>query len=155
MSNDQLKAEIKEVAKLVDTNKDACEFYNKAKGKVDEQQLRNKFDELCSLHNRVVDKLQSEMISRGASHDDVQASETITGKANRYFGELMAAVTNSPDEKFIARLEEAEDRCLHAMEDACKNQDISNELKTVLKQQLTELRKSHDYMKSLKDLRAA
>jgi len=147
---DQFKAELKEVNKLIDINKDACQFYNEAKDKVSTPNLTSKFADLCQLHKGIVSTLQSELITRGATQEDVEASETVVGKANKVFGEIMAKMSSEPEAKLISRLEEAEDRCLHSMEDAIKSNDVTTELKTVLKQQLEELRKSHDHMKSLK-----
>lgn len=155
MNKDPLETDIKEVAKLIDINKDACTFYKEAKDKVETNGLQNKFQELCDLHSGVVNKLQSELMAKGANQKDVEASETVAGKANRYFGELLAALTPDADEKFIARLEEAEDRCLHSMQDAVTNPDISTDIKPCLRGQLVDLQKSHDYMKSLKELRVA
>ncbi|MBK84424.1 MAG: hypothetical protein CMD81_11395 [Gammaproteobacteria bacterium] len=153
--NKRIETEIKEVSNLIDINNDACEFYKKAEEKVEDQHLRSEFVGLRQLHSNVVTKLQSEIASRNVKPEDIQPSETVAGKANRYFGELMAAITPDTDARFISRLEEAEDRCLHSMEDVVKNQDISSELKTVLMNQYDELKKSHDHMRTLKKIRAA
>ncbi len=154
MSN-VIKTEIKEVSKLIDINQDACEFYKKAEEKVEDQHLRSEFVGLRQLHSNVVTQLQSEIAARHGKGDEIEASETVAGKANRYFGELMAAITPDSDARFISRLEEAEDRCLHTMEDAVKNTEISSQLKTILMSQFDELKKSHDHMRTLKKLRAA
>lgn len=150
-----IKTEIKEVSNLIDINNDACEFYRKAEEKVHDQHLKSEFVGLRQLHSNVVSKLQKEVSVRNGDVDDIEANETVTGMANRYFGELLAAVTPDSDARFISRLEEAEDRCLHSMEDVVKNTNISSELKTVLMNQYDELKKSHDHMRTLKKIRAA
>lgn len=140
--------EAKELQKLIDINTDACEFYESAQDKADNPELKATFRSLESLHKSVVSDLQTRVLAKAG---DKEASETMTGKATRFWGELIASVSNDVDETLVKHLEEAEDRCLHSMQDAIDNDELLPGTKDLLRKELTTLKKSHDYMKDLKD----
>ncbi len=147
------KKENKELSKLININQDACEFYGSAQKKAKDPQLKMTFGNLENLHKGVIISLQNQVRNNG---DKAKADETFTGQAQQLWGELMAKISNDVDESLVTHLEEAEDRCLHSMEDALESDDISPSTKTVLRKELNTLQKSHDYMKALKEtLKAA
>ncbi len=140
--------EVKELRKLININQDACEFYESACGKIENPSLESTFRNLESLHKGVVVNLQNYAARRG---ETLEAGDTFAGQARQFWGEMMANISNDVDETLVAQLEEAEDRCLHSIEDAMKNKDISAETKSTLQGELRALQKSHDYMKALKE----
>ena len=140
--------ETNELQKLIDINTDACEFYETAQEKADSPELKATFRSLESLHQSIVSDLQTRVIAKAG---DKEANETVTGMATRFWGELMASVSNDVDETLVKHLEEAEDRCLHSMQDAIDNDSLLPGTKDLLRKELKTLRKSHDYMKDLKD----
>jgi uncharacterized protein (TIGR02284 family) len=148
MSKDIQKEENKELSKLVDINKDACEFYESASEKAENPHLKTTFSNLERLHNSVMVNLQTQIRANGGELD---ADETFMGGARQFFGELVAKVSNDVDEALVTHLEEAEDRCLHSIKDAMESDDITSATKTVLRDEMQTLQKSHDYMKSLKE----
>lgn len=142
-----------ELQKLINVNKDACEFYEDASEKIDNPQLKMTFRNLEALHEGVIVSLQDQVRLNGG---DPEAHETLIGQSAQLFGKLAASISNDMDETLVSHLEEAEDRCLHSMQDAIDDDDVSIQTKTFLGQELVKLQKSHDYMKSLKDtLKAA
>lgn len=148
MSKADLKKECDELVKLININEDACEFYAYALDKAESENIKNTFRNLQGLHNGVVLSLQQELRNLG----EAQApKETMVGKAHKFWGELMVNVSNDVDETLVAHLEEAEDRCLHSMKDALKNEAMAPSTKMALTKELSALQKSHDYMKSLKE----
>lgn len=148
MSHDIKKDENKELAKLININEDASEFYESAQEKVENPQLKSTFKNLEDLHKGVITNLQQQVRANGG---DPEADETFTGQAAQLFGNLAAMVSNDTDETLVKHLEEAEDRCLHSMQDAIDSDDVTTTTKTWLMGELSSLRKSHGYMKSLKD----
>lgn len=143
-----LKKENKILGHLADINKDACEFYEDACEKVSSPKLKQTFRDLESLHRNVMTDIQSVIIRNGG---DADADETIRGQVAQFWGELKAKVSNDVDATFVAELEEAEDRCLHSMEDALKDIELSEPTRERLQKDMRSLQRSHDYMKSLKD----
>ncbi len=147
-----LQKENKELHKLISINKDACDFYNSACEQVEDPQLKNTFRNLESVHNGVVIDLQ-QCIRQNEGNPE--AEETLVGQAALFWGQLMARISNDVDETLVTHLEEAEDRCLHSVEDALRDGNIRPETKTVLQNELQALQKNHDYMKTLKDFMKA
>ena len=140
--------ENKELGKLININEDACEFYDSASEKAENPQMKRTFANLEQLHHGVVIDLKNRVRANGG---DPEADETFTGQAKKFWGELMANISNDVDETLVKHLEEAEDRCLHSVQDAIQNNEIDTQTKAVLQSQLQTLRKSHDHMKALKD----
>lgn len=143
-----MQSEIKEISKLINMNEDACEFYESAQEKAESPQMEKTFSELESLHKSVVVNLQNYLRTKGK---DVEAQETASGQIRQFWGELMANISNDVDETLVKHLEEAEDRCLHSVQNIMEHDDIPVSTKTMLQKEYNALRKSHDYMKALKD----
>lgn len=143
-----IKDENHELQKLANLNKDACEFYKNAANEVKSAEIKNTFSRLEDLHQQVMTNLQNQIRVNGG---DANVSETMTGKAAQFWTELMTKVSNDVDETLVSHLEEAEDRCLHSMEDAMKDDDIRPATKAALQSEMQTLRKTHDYMKALKE----
>lgn len=141
-------SENKEICKLIDINKDAAGFYEDAQGKAESTYIKETFKNLEALHNDVIVNLSGYVTANGG---EVDADETMVGGARQFFGELVAKVSNKPDEALVAHLEEAEDRCLHSISDAIEDDDMSPSGKALLQKELSTLQKTHDYMKALKD----
>lgn len=145
MSNNQGHQEI---GKVININKDACEFYGSAQKKTDSPIMKQTFRNLEHLHKSVMTNLQNYVQANGGSPEP---HETIIGQAQKFWGELMTEISNDIDETLVTHLEEAEDRCLHSIKDIIQKDSVSPSTKSVLQQELGALQKSHDYMKSLKD----
>lgn len=135
------------LAHLVDINQDASEFYSSAAQKVENPNLARTFRELETMHNNVIIVLNRRISENGG---EAEIDGTLVGKTAKFFGELMAKVSNDVDETFVVRLEEAEDRCLHSLQDALQEDDLSTETKTLLRTELGTLQRTHDHMKALK-----
>ena len=145
--------ENEELGKLININKDACDFYKSAQEKTKSGAFKRTFQDLESLHRSVIINLKECVRANGGN---AEASDTFTGQATQFWGELMVNISNDVDETLVKHLEEAEDRCLHSIEEAIKEDDLTPATKTVLNNELSALQKSHDYMKALKDsLKAA
>lgn len=145
--------ENKELGKLININKDACDFYKSAQEKTQSDAFKRTFQDLENLHHNVIINLKECVRANGGRPE---ASDTFTGQASQMWGELMTDISNDVDETLVKHLEEAEDRCLHTVEDVINEEDITPATKTVLDSEMGALKKSHDYMKALRDsLKAA
>lgn len=143
----------KELQALANINEDACEFYEEAGKKTENPQFKTTFMNLENLHKDVVISLQDHIRANGGTPD---TDETFVGEVREFWGKLMTSISNDVNETLVTHLEEAEDRCLHKIEDIMKDDDISPSTKAVLQKEYDSLQKSHDYMKALKDtLKAA
>lgn len=143
-----LTGENHELNKLVDINKDACEFYETATTEISSPEIKQTFRKLQSLHEDVVVRLQDYIRKNGGK---TEAEETIVGKTTQFWAEMMAKISNDVDETMVTHLEAAEDRCLHSMQNALKDDALRPETKSALQDEMRTLQKTHDYMKALKD----
>jgi len=138
----------KELQALANINEDACEFYEEASDKAENPQLQTTFRNLESLHKAVVVNLQEHIMANGGAPD---TDETLMGETRELWGKLMASISNDVDETLVSHLEEAEDRCLHTVEDIMENDSVPPLTKALLQSEYITLQKSHDYMKALKE----
>lgn len=148
MTMTSLKDENNELHKLVNINKDASEFYKSAAQEAQNSDIKQTFSKLEKLHQDVITNLQNQIRVNGGNPE---ADETLIGKSAQFWGELMAKISNDVDATLVKHLEEAEDRCLHSMQDAMKDDDIRPATKAALHSEMETLRKTHDYMKALKN----
>ena len=143
-----LPHEAKEISNIININEDAVEFYNSAQEKAEDPHLKSTFANLESLHNSVVINLTSHLRAEG---HEAEPKETFTGQAYQFWASLVASISNDIDETLVTQLEEAEDRCLHSIQDAFTSDNITPVSKSALQTEFVALKKSHDYMKALKD----
>lgn len=140
--------ENKELCELISINKDAADFYKDAQKKVENVNLCATFKNLEIIHQSVADNISVMVRQNGGKAD---ADNTIAGKTAKFFGELMAKVSNDVDETLVSHLEEAEDRCLHSIQNALEDDDIAPATKDALANEYASLQRTHDYMKEMKD----
>lgn len=138
----------KELEKLVHINQDACEFYMSAQDKTENPQLKMTFRNLESLHKGIAINLKHHIRTCGGTVED---DETLHGKAQKFWADLMANISNDVDETLVEHLEEAEDRCLYSMKKVINKNDMTADTRILLDNELQTLQKSHDYMKALKE----
>ena len=105
--------ENKEIAKLININEDAAEFYESAQEQAKSADIKSTFANLETLHKSVIISLQNIVRMNGGKPE---AEETFVGQAQQFWGELMASISNDVDETLVTHLEEAEDRCLHSIQ---------------------------------------
>jgi uncharacterized protein (TIGR02284 family) len=137
----------KELQQLADLNKDAYEFYQDAYQKVDNGIIQIAFRNLEQIHRSVVIDLQAYLRANGHKSE---ANETVVGSTREVWAKVMAAVSNDKDTTFVRHLEEAEDRCLHKIEDIMKDSELPRDAVRMLDGEYETLKKSHDYMRDLK-----
>lgn len=142
------KNDTKEICKIININKDACDFYNIACEKAENVTVKDVFRKFENLHKDVMVNLQNYVRKNG---DMAEADDTVVGQVQKMWGELKAKISNDVDESLITSLEEAEDRCLHSIEDALEDKDISAAAKAALTKEKATLQQTHNYMKIMKD----
>ncbi len=137
-----------EVCKIIDINRDAAEFYHEAHQKAEDQEIQKIFKNYEDLHHSVVVDLQTFVREQGG---DPETNGTIIGNMQEMWGKAKASLTSDVDESLISSLEEAEDRCIHNIKDAIKDENLSANARMALQRQESTLQQSHDYMKMMKD----
>lgn len=146
---------IKKLDEVVSNSKDAVDFYNSAQTKAEDPDLKKIFAQLANTHRNTLIAVERLIQVRGKDRSAEDISGTIIGQSNKLFGELLASISSKPDEKLIARLEEAEDRCLHSLEEATNIKEFSATERQLLESELLAVKNSHGNMKYLKQTYAA
>lgn len=142
------KQDNKEICKVIDINKDAVDFYSDAQSKAKDGTVKDIFQKFEKLHNDVVVNLQNYVRQNGG---EPEAENTMAGQIGQFWGDMKAKISNDVDETLISSLEEAEDRCIHAIKDAADNKNLSPEARMALKEEQALLQQTHNYMKIMKD----
>src|ERR1035437_2602132 len=100
---------------LASINRDACDFYLQAAGRIQDAYLERTFKNLEVIHEKVAGDLLEKIGSRDSGR---VVDGTVSGKLDQFFTGLFASVSSDMDKTFVVNLEEAETRCLHDMQDA-------------------------------------
>ena len=143
----------KKIQNLIDICEDAREFYTDATEQTKDPEMKRLFRTMADIRKGVIIDLRAHM--RQNNMEIKAPSETVMGQVNKFLGENIAKWSDNTDTKLIAYLEEAEDRCLHSFQDLANDNDIDSDTRFLVKQELTTLQKTHDYMKELKQATSA
>lgn len=135
---------------LIDVLTDGVKFYDDAAKTVDgpHQAL---FQRMASTKRSIVSDLRAEVAYHGESPSD---GGTVAGSLRQAYTDLRARLSNKPDEKYIAQLEETEDRILKAFTDALTTSDRA-EVRQVAQNYLPDVKRMHDEMRTLKQQQKA
>lgn len=147
-----IQQECNQITDLININKDACSFYETAQEKVTGTELSKIFNDFEKIHRSIANNLTHYLSTKG---HQVDPEKTTTGKMAELWANIATKFSSDIDHTLINHLEEAEDRCLHQIEDMMKNDDISSVTKAALVKEASALKQTHDYMKRLKDFAQA
>ncbi|WP_263146345.1 PA2169 family four-helix-bundle protein [Pseudomonas sp. RIT-PI-AD] len=130
---------------LIEITRDGQRFYQHAIDEVKNPQLQSLFRDMAQAKTQVIQALA---VKVAANHDEPATGGTFTGKLRQVYADTRASMSSDEDATYVAQLEEAEDRILHAFEDALENSDP--EVRALLVAELPKVRACHDRMRSLK-----
>lgn len=148
----QPQIERAEVVKIINMNKDAVVLYGIASKKVKNNALKNTLIELEIIHLNLIERLQQYLGgSKYFRRKAIKPHETFIGGTQRLLGEIEAQFSNAPEKVFIRNLKDLEERCLHYLEQTLYEKILTKSLKQSLYRELQELRRTYEYMKSIKE----
>ena len=133
---------------LIDVCEDARVFYKEATAQTKDPEMKRLFTQMMNIRFGIIMDLREYM--RNHDMQPENPDETFKGKINKFLGENIAKISDNTDEALITYLEEAEDNCLHSFKDAANDNDLSVEARALLNEELSVLKKTHDYMRDLK-----
>jgi uncharacterized protein (TIGR02284 family) len=130
---------------LIDVLTDGVKFHEEAARVVDGP-YQALFQRLASTKRAILADLKAEV----AYHGEAPAEGgTLAGSLRQAYTELRARVSGEPGAKYIAQLEETEDRILRAFTDALTTSERA-EVRQIAQNHLPEIRRMHDEMRELK-----
>ena len=130
---------------LIEITRDGKRFYEHARDEVKSSELKTLFSNMSQAKSNVIIALEK----RVAANQETPASGgTLTGKVRQVYADTRAALSSDEEATYIAQLEEAEDRILHAFEDAMDAHEP--DLRADVAPLLPKVRACHDRMRDLK-----
>lgn len=136
--------------KLVVINNDRIEGYETAVDDTDEQDLKTMFTQFAQASHKYKHELANEINSLGGAPSDGTRN---TGKLFRAWMDVKAALTGKDREAILNSCEFGEDKALEAYEDVLKSdkEHLSPKHISLVNTQMSELRKDHNKVKSMRD----
>ena len=134
-----------ELNDLIEVTRDGKRFYEHARDEVKAPQLKALFTDMAQAKTEVIAALQGKV---AANADTPATGGTLTGKLREVYADTRAKLSSDEGATYIAQLEEAEDRILHAFEDAMDAHEP--DLRAEVAPLLPKVRACHDRMRDLK-----
>jgi uncharacterized protein (TIGR02284 family) len=132
---------------LIAVNIDTRNGLRRAADTLDDDGLGSRFRAMADERDRMASELRS-----AGSRFDLDASGSITGNLREAWMSLKDAVGGS-DHAILETVEEAEDRAVELYE-AALGHEMPDEITSLVRRQLTEVKAGHDTVRDLRDARA-
>ena len=151
MANNSVNAEI--LNDLIQINNDRIEGYEKAIKELEpeDSDLKALFVKMIGESHKHKMALATEVQALGS---DAETGTTGSGKIYRAWMDVKAVFTGHDRKTILNNCEFGEDAAQKAYKTALEDEDLSANLREIISEQKTQLRASHDQIKSLRDLQA-
>lgn len=148
MKNSTINTEI--LNDLIQINNDRVTGYEKAISELgqNDSDLHSLFSEMIRQSNQLKSTLTQEVQVLGASAD---TGTTTSGKVYRAWMDIKAIFTGHDRETVLNNCEFGEDAAQKAYKMALETEGLSGNLRSIISEQKTDLKTSHDKIKALRD----
>lgn len=140
-----MNSKIAQLNELIEITRDGLRFYEHAHDEVKDIRLQALFRDMARAKAQVIDALA---IKVAANQSEPASGGTLLGKLRQLYADTRATLSSDEEATYVAQLEEAEDRILHAFEDALESAD--DDVRVLLAVEMPKVRACHDRMRSLK-----
>ncbi len=130
---------------LIEIARDGQRFYLHAAEEVKDPRFIALFTDMAEAKNDVIRALS---VAVAAHRENPANGGTLVGKLRQVYADTRASLSGDECGIYVDQLEEAEDRILHAFEDALQSADAR--VKALVAQKLPAVRSAHDRMRNLK-----
>jgi uncharacterized protein (TIGR02284 family) len=120
-------------------------FYCDAAAKIQNAELRRAVQEVGRVRGDLCRDVACYLREKG----ETPSGGTLYGTLHKLYAELRARFAEDGDRVYVSELEEAEDRLLHAMEEAMLTLEPA-EARTVVRRYMPAARAAHERMRALK-----
>ena len=136
---------IQQLNELIEITRDGQRFYQHAHDEVKDVRLQALFRDMSQSKTELIRALA---VKVSANQEKPAAGGTMVGKLRQMYADTKAALVSDEEATYVAQLEEAEDRILHAFEDALK--DADPDVHALLATQMPTVCANHDRMCNIK-----
>ena len=135
---------------LVEINNDRIVGYERAakETKEEDADLRSLFNDMADESRNYLNELKQCVRSTG---EEPAKDTTKRGKIYRVWMDMKAAITGHNRKAILDSCEYGEDAAQRAYERALEDDDLTGEARSIVNEQKTKLRTSHDRIKRLRD----
>lgn len=130
---------------LIEITRDGKKFYEHARQEVKNIGLKALFTDMAHAKAEVIQALSVKVI---ANNEQPATGGTLMGKMRQVYADARASLSSDEDAAYVAQLEEAEDRILHAFRDVLENADA--DVRALLVLEMPKVRACHDRMRTVK-----
>ena len=136
---------IQQLNELIEITRDGQRFYQHAHDEVKDVRLKVLFRDMSQSKKELISALA---VKVSANNEKPADGGTMVGKLRQVYADTKAALVSDEAATYVAQLEEAEDRILHAFEEVLK--DADPDVQALLTLQMPTVRANHDRMRDLK-----
>ncbi|TBU86492.1 ferritin-like domain-containing protein [Phytopseudomonas dryadis] len=130
---------------LIEITRDGQRFYEHAHDEVKDVRLQALFRDMAQTKTQVIQALA---VKVAANQEEPATGGTVVGKLRQAYADARATLSSDEEATYVAQLEEAEDRILHAFEDALESAEP--DVRALLAVEMPKVRACHDRMRDLK-----
>ncbi|MGE6793740.1 conserved hypothetical protein [Pseudomonas guineae] len=136
---------IQQLNELIEITRDGQRFYQHAHEEVKDVRLQALFRDMAQTKTELIRALS---VKVAANQQKPADGGTVVGKLRQVYADTKATLVSDEEGAYVAQLEEAEDRILHAFEAVLK--DADPDIHALLATQMPTVRANHDRMRNLK-----
>lgn len=130
---------------LIEITRDGQRFYLHAAEEVKDPRFIGLFTDMAEAKDEIIRALSIEV---AADQEKPAEGGTLMGKMRQLYADARASLSSDESSTYVEQLEEAEDRILHAFEDALQSSDAR--VQALAAEKLPAVRAAHDRMRNLK-----
>jgi len=136
---------IQQLNELIEITRDGQRFYQHAHEEVKDLRLQALFRDMSQSKTELICALS---VKVAANQHKPADGGTVVGKLRQVYADTKATLVSDEEATYVAQLEEAEDRILHAFEAVL--QEADPDVHALLAAQMPTVRANHDRMRNLK-----
>ena len=130
---------------LIEITRDGQRFYQHAHDEVKDVRLQVLFRDMSQIKSELIRALSLKV---AANQETPASGGTFVGKLRQVYADTKATLVSDTEATYVAQLEEAEDRILHAFEDALESAEP--DMQALLSAEMPSVRANHERMRALK-----
>jgi uncharacterized protein (TIGR02284 family) len=134
---------------LIEILHDGSKFYLSAATEMKDSEYSSLFLRMANGKRAIAADLAAHVAAHG---EQASLGLTLAGGLRESYAKLRVSMTSDKEGRYIAELEDAEDRILHAFEDAVGNSE-EPELVAIASKHMPEVLAAHEQMRELKKIR--
>ncbi|WP_339409503.1 MULTISPECIES: ferritin-like domain-containing protein [unclassified Pseudomonas] len=136
---------IEQLNELIEITRDGQRFYQHAHDEVKDVRLQVLFRDMSQSKSELIRALS---VKVAANQETPASGGTFVGKLRQVYADTKASLVSDTEATYVAQLEEAEDRILHAFEDALESAEP--DVQALLTAEMPKVRANHNRMRTLK-----